>query len=169
MASSASSSSVAAAAAGSTAARARPTSLAQIPATQRNKLMRWLLEPAAATYLLLMAPLLHCLQRGAIDGGGAGAGAGGAAAAPAIYSCCLFLLLAAMQPPTSSSALARGKKNDAQRKTINNLEAEIVNFDKKTVRALRKRNCVLQEGAAQKKSAAVAAEEARTAYESRPT
>eukprot|EP00965_Chrysotila_dentata_P138315 4574752-Pleurochrysis_carterae.AAC.1 len=40
------------------------------------------------------------------------------------------------------------RKIDAQRNTNNNLEAKIVNLDKKTVRALRERDYVLQEAAA---------------------
>eukprot|EP00965_Chrysotila_dentata_P132687 4387448-Pleurochrysis_carterae.AAC.1 len=70
-----------------------------------------------------------------------------------------------MQPPTSSSASACEKKN-AQRNTINNLEAEMINLDKKTVRALRERDYVRQEAAAQQEGATAAAEEARMSYES---
>eukprot|EP00965_Chrysotila_dentata_P224069 6193964-Pleurochrysis_carterae.AAC.1 len=57
------------------------------------------------------------------------------------------------------------QKIDAQRNTINNIEAEIVNLDKKTVRALRERDYVQQVAAAQQEGASAAAEEARGAYE----
>eukprot|EP00965_Chrysotila_dentata_P113070 3735919-Pleurochrysis_carterae.AAC.3 len=46
------------------------------------------------------------------------------------------------------------------------LEAEIANLDQKTVRALRERDYVRQEAAAQQEGAAAAAEEARVSYES---
>eukprot|EP00965_Chrysotila_dentata_P032200 1074093-Pleurochrysis_carterae.AAC.1 len=71
-----------------------------------------------------------------------------------------------MQPPMSSSASAYGKKLMCSATRFINLEAEMVYLDKKTVRSLRERDYVLQvEAAAQKEGAAVAAEEARTAYE----
>eukprot|EP00965_Chrysotila_dentata_P073860 2439690-Pleurochrysis_carterae.AAC.1 len=54
---------------------------------------------------------------------------------------------------------------DAQRNTIDNLEAEIVHLDKKTVRSLGERDRVKQEAAAQQVGAAAATEEARGAYE----
>eukprot|EP00965_Chrysotila_dentata_P077295 2552138-Pleurochrysis_carterae.AAC.1 len=59
------------------------------------------------------------------------------------------------------------QKIDAQRNTINNLEAEIVHLDKKIVRALRERDYVGQEAAAQQEVAVAAAEEARGAYNTR--
>eukprot|EP00965_Chrysotila_dentata_P175869 5805537-Pleurochrysis_carterae.AAC.1 len=60
-----------------------------------------------------------------------------------------------------------GQKIDAQRNTFNNLEAEIINLDQKTVRALRERDYVRQEAAAQQEGdAAAAAEEAHVADES---
>eukprot|EP00965_Chrysotila_dentata_P084284 2783420-Pleurochrysis_carterae.AAC.1 len=49
--------------------------------------------------------------------------------------------------------------------TINILEAEIVELDKKPVRALRERDYVRQGAAAQQEGAAAAAEEARVSYE----
>eukprot|EP00965_Chrysotila_dentata_P188623 6172851-Pleurochrysis_carterae.AAC.3 len=54
-------------------------------------------------------------------------------------------------------SVALRNKTDPRRKTINILEAEIVNVDKKAIRALRKRSCVLQETAAQNVSATAAA------------
>eukprot|EP00965_Chrysotila_dentata_P014331 474932-Pleurochrysis_carterae.AAC.1 len=55
---------------------------------------------------------------------------------------------------------------DAQRNTIINLDTEIINLDKKTVRALQERCYVSQEAAAQQEVATAAAEEARMSYES---
>eukprot|EP00965_Chrysotila_dentata_P062283 2063476-Pleurochrysis_carterae.AAC.1 len=52
------------------------------------------------------------------------------------------------------------------RNTVQNLEAEIVNFDKLTVRALREPDYVRHEAAAQHEEAAAAAEEARLSYAS---
>eukprot|EP00965_Chrysotila_dentata_P011884 390207-Pleurochrysis_carterae.AAC.1 len=46
------------------------------------------------------------------------------------------------------------QKINAQRNTLNNLKAEIVNLDQKTVRALRERDYALQEAAAHKEGAA---------------
>eukprot|EP00965_Chrysotila_dentata_P014093 467704-Pleurochrysis_carterae.AAC.1 len=54
-----------------------------------------------------------------------------------------------LQPPTSWSASACGKKW-TRNATINNLEAEVVNLDIKTVRALRERDFVQQEAAARR-------------------
>eukprot|EP00965_Chrysotila_dentata_P052931 1755213-Pleurochrysis_carterae.AAC.1 len=68
---------------------------------------------------------------------------------PPLLLLLILSLLAGMQPPTSSSASACGKKIDAQRNTINNLESEIVNLDKKTVRALRARDHVGHEADSQ--------------------
>eukprot|EP00965_Chrysotila_dentata_P176382 5823995-Pleurochrysis_carterae.AAC.1 len=48
---------------------------------------------------------------------------------------------------------------------MNNLEAKIVNVDKKTVRALREGDYVQQEATAQQEGASAAAEETRGAYE----
>eukprot|EP00965_Chrysotila_dentata_P137370 4543950-Pleurochrysis_carterae.AAC.1 len=57
------------------------------------------------------------------------------------------------------------KKIDAQGNTIINLVPEIVNLDKKTVRALRERDYVQQEAEAQQEGASAAAEEASGTYE----
>eukprot|EP00965_Chrysotila_dentata_P066586 2205202-Pleurochrysis_carterae.AAC.1 len=77
-----------------------------------------------------------------------------------------LLLLVAMQPPTSLNCNRLRQRIDAQRNTVHNLEAEIINLDKKSVRALRERNYVRQEAAAQQEGAPAAAEEARVSYES---
>eukprot|EP00965_Chrysotila_dentata_P032994 1099250-Pleurochrysis_carterae.AAC.1 len=61
----------------------------------------------------------------------------------------LLLLLVAIDAATYELECIRlGQKIDAQRNTVNNLEAGIIDLNKKTVRALRERDPVRQEAAA---------------------
>eukprot|EP00965_Chrysotila_dentata_P197637 6178306-Pleurochrysis_carterae.AAC.10 len=86
---------------------------------------------------------------------------------------------AAAPAPATSAPLAAGRhaatyelecfrlrqKVDAQRNTIKNLAAEVVDLDKKTVRALCDRDHVQEEAAAQLEGASASAGEARGDYE----
>eukprot|EP00965_Chrysotila_dentata_P017932 596008-Pleurochrysis_carterae.AAC.1 len=69
-----------------------------------------------------------------------------------------------MQPPTSSSASVCGRKLTCSATHLI-ISTEIVNLDKKTVRALREQDYVQQEAAAPQEGASAAAEEACGAYE----
>eukprot|EP00965_Chrysotila_dentata_P201103 6180385-Pleurochrysis_carterae.AAC.1 len=96
------------------------------------------------------------------DGGGGGNAAASAAASatPAVPS------TGRHAATNELEGIRLRQKIDTQvRNTKNNLKEEIISLDKKTVRALREGDAVRREAAAQKEGAAVAAEEARTAYE----